>query len=121
MLVKTLVGQNHETLKNPKKNVGDNNKLKINSEIGTIISKNICFDDSVCDLKKGYPDEFGKLGQTFNKYTSESDLKIMKPEKPDKTNYLNKNLAYPYENVNSIDAYQKPNYTFEKEDIFRKY
>ena len=50
----------------------------------------------------------------------ENDLKILKTEFPDKWKYLIKNLAYPYEYVNSIDDYQKPVNSLKKEDFFSK-
>ena len=37
-----------------------------------------------------------------------NDFVVLKKEFPDKWQYLNKNLAYPYENFNNIDVYQKP-------------
>ena len=44
----------------------------------------------------------------------------MKKEFPDKWQYLNKKLAYPYENFNSIDDYKKPVNNLKKEDFFSK-
>ena len=44
----------------------------------------------------------------------------MKKEFPDKWQYLNKKLAYPYEYFNSIDDYQKPVDNLKKEDFFSK-
>ena len=42
------------------------------------------------------------------KKLNEDDFKILKKEFPDKWQYLNKKLAYPYQNFNSIDDYKKP-------------
>ena len=39
---------------------------------------------------------------------------------PNKWQYLNKKLAYPYEHFNSIDDYQKPVNNLKKEDFFSK-
>ena len=44
----------------------------------------------------------------------------MKKEFPDKWQYLNKKLAYPYQYFNSIDDYKKPVDKLEKEDFFSK-
>ena len=44
----------------------------------------------------------------------------MKKEFPDKWQYLNKKLAYPYEYFNSIDDYKKPVDNLKKEDYFSK-
>ena len=39
---------------------------------------------------------------------------------PDKWQYLNKKIAYPYETFNSIDEYKKPVNNLEKENFFSK-
>ena len=44
----------------------------------------------------------------------------MKKEFPDKWQYLNKKLAYPYENFNNINDYKKPVNDLKKEEFFRK-
>ena len=44
----------------------------------------------------------------------------MKKEFPDKWQYLNKKLAYPYDNFNSIDDYKKPVNNLKREDFFSK-
>ena len=54
------------------------------------------------------------------KNLDEDDFKILKKEFPDKWQYLNKNLAYPYEYFNSFDDYKKPVDNLEKEDFFSK-
>ena len=48
------------------------------------------------------------------------DFKILKKEFPDRWQYLNKKLAYPYQYFNSIDDYQKPVDNLKKEDFFSK-
>ena len=48
------------------------------------------------------------------------DFKILKREFPDKRQYLNKKLAYPYEYFNSIDDYKKPVHNLENKDFFSK-
>ena len=48
------------------------------------------------------------------------DFKILKKEFPDKWQYLNKKLAYPYEYFNSINDYKKPVNELKKEDFFSK-
>ena len=57
---------------------------------------------------KDSPDKSVKLEEALNNYISEKDLKFLKTVFPDKRNYLNKKLAYPYEHFNSIDGSQKP-------------
>ena len=54
------------------------------------------------------------------KNLDEDDFKILKKEFPDKWQYLNKKLAYPYEYFNSIDDYKKPVDNLKKEDFFSK-
>ena len=54
------------------------------------------------------------------KNLDENDFKILKKEFPDKWQYLNKKLAYPYEYFNSIDDYKKPVHNLKKEDFFSK-
>ena len=44
----------------------------------------------------------------------------MKKEFPDKWQYLNKKLAYPYQYFNSIDDYKNPVNNLKKEDFFSK-
>ena len=44
----------------------------------------------------------------------------MKKEFPDKWQYLNKKLAYPYQYFNSINDYEKPVDYLKKEDFFSK-
>ena len=44
----------------------------------------------------------------------------MKKEFPDKWQYLNKKLAYPYEYFNNINNYKKPVDNLKKEDFFSK-
>ena len=50
----------------------------------------------------------------------EDDFKILKKEFPDKWQYLNKKLAYPYHYFKSIDDYKKPVDNLEKQDFFSK-
>ena len=54
------------------------------------------------------------------KNLDEDDFKILKKEFPDKWQYLNKKLAYPYQYFSSIDDYQKPVDSLKKEDFFSK-
>ena len=46
------------------------------------------------------------LGSLVKKLVND-DFDILKKEFPDKWEYLNEKLAYPYEYFNSIDEYQK--------------
>ena len=48
----------------------------------------------------------------------ENDLKILKTECPDKWKYLAKKLAFPYEQFNSLDDFQKPDDNLKKEYFF---
>ena len=54
------------------------------------------------------------------KNLDEEDFKILKKEFPDKWQYLNKKLAYPYQYFNSINDYQKPVNNLKKEYFFSK-
>ena len=54
------------------------------------------------------------------KNLDENDFKVLKKEFPDKWQYLNKKLAYPYEYFKSIDDYKKPVNNLKKEDFFSK-
>ena len=54
------------------------------------------------------------------KNLDEDDYKILKKEFPDKWQYLNKKLAYPYEYFNSIDDYKKPVHNLENKHFFSK-
>ena len=57
---------------------------------------------------------------TLVKNLDDIDFKILKKEFPDKWQFLNKKLAYPYEYFNSIDEYKKPVNDSKKEDFFSK-
>ena len=52
------------------------------------------------------------------KNLDEDDFKILKKEFPDKWQYLNKKLAYPYEYFNNINDYKKSVDNLKKEDFF---
>ena len=68
-------------------------------------------------------DSYRFLSESLDKLVKnldEDDFKILKKEFPDKWQYLNKKLAYPYEYFNSIDDYKKPVDNLEKEDFFSK-
>ena len=54
------------------------------------------------------------------KNLDKDDFKVLKKEFPDKWQYLNGKLAYPYEYFNSIEDYQKPVLNLKKEDFFSK-
>ena len=54
------------------------------------------------------------------KNLDEDDFKNLKKEFPDKWQYLNKKLAYPYEYFNNIDDYKKSVDNLKKEDFFSK-
>ena len=68
-------------------------------------------------------DSYRFLSESLDKLVknlNEDDFKILKKELPDKWQYLNKKLAYPYELFNSIDDYKKPVHNLKKEDFFSK-
>ena len=54
------------------------------------------------------------------KNLKEEDFKILKKEFPDKWQYWNKKIAWPYNYFNSIDDYNKPVDNSRKEDFFSK-
>ena len=54
------------------------------------------------------------------KNLDEYEFKILKKEFPDKWQYLNKKLAYPYQYFNNINDYKKPVNDLKKEDFFSK-
>ena len=68
-------------------------------------------------------DSYRFLSESLDKLVKnldEADSKILKKEFPDKYQYLNKKLAYPYQYFNSIDDYKKPVDNLKKEDFFSK-
>ena len=70
-----------------------------------------------------FVDSYRFLSESLDKLVKnldEDDFKTLKKEFPDKWQYLNKKLAYPYQNFNSIDDYQKPVDNLKKEDFFSK-
>ena len=54
------------------------------------------------------------------KNLDEDEFKILKKEFPDKWQYLDKKLTYPYEYFNSIDDYKKPVDNIKRENFFNK-
>ena len=70
-----------------------------------------------------YIDSYRFLSESLNdlvKNLHKADFKILKKEFPDKWQYLNKKLAYPYEYFNNIDDYKKPVDNLKKEHSFSK-
>ena len=68
-------------------------------------------------------DSYHFLSESLDKLVKnldEDDFKNLKKEFPDKWQYLNKKLAYPYEYFNSINDYKKPVNDLKKEDFFSK-
>ena len=69
-------------------------------------------------------DSYRFLSESLDKLVKkldEDDVKILKKELPDKWQYLNEKLAYPYENFNSIEDYHKPVDNLKKEDFFSEF
>ena len=85
-----------------------------------IVNEIVEENKTINDLKEDYPDKIRNLEEALLDYMSESDLKLLKTEFPDKWKYLTKKLAYPYEFFNSIDDYQKPVDNLKKEDFLSK-
>ena len=68
-------------------------------------------------------DSYRFLSESLDKLVKnldEDDFEILKKEFPDKWQYLNKKLAYPYEYFNSIEDYDKPVDKLENKDFFSK-
>ena len=85
---------------------------KTNEEYTSVTYGSIRFIDSYRFLSSGL--------DSLVKNLDEDDFKILKKEFPDKWQYLNKKLAYPYEYFNSIDDYKKPVHNLENKDFFSK-
>ena len=85
---------------------------KTNEEYISITYGCIRFIDSYRFLSSGL--------DSLVKNLDEDDFKILKKEIPDKWQYLNKKLAYPYEYFNSIDDYKKLVHNLKKEVFFSK-
>ena len=67
----------------------------------------------------GFIDSYRFLTESLDKLVKnldEDDFKILKKEFPDKWQYLNKKIAYPYQYFKSINDYQKPVDNLKKED-----
>ena len=123
-LVKTLVDNSNKIMKNLKKKVvGSDEYLNSVNKIENYPEENENLEEddrTIKNLKKDYPHEIKNLEEALLDYMGENDLKILKTGFPDKWKYLTKELAYPYEYFNSIDDYQKPVNSLEKEHIFSK-
>ena len=68
-------------------------------------------------------DSYRFLSESLDKVVKNLDddeFKILKEEFPDKWQFLNKKLAYPYEYFNSIDDYKEPVNKLKEEDFFSK-
>ena len=68
-------------------------------------------------------DSYRFLSESLDKLVKkldEDDFKNLRKEFPDKWQYSNKKIAYPYEYFNSIDDYKKRVDILEKEDFFSK-
>ena len=119
LLVKTLVDNNHKTLKDFEEEIVDNDEI-LNNVKKIIITEDKFKNDSIKDLKKDYPDEIKNLEEALLDYMGENDPKILKTGFPDKWKYLNKKLVYPYEYFNSTENYQKPVDNLKKENFFSR-
>ena len=85
---------------------------KINEEY--IIVKNGCIR---------FIDSYRFLSESLDKLVKNldvEDFKILKKKFPDKWQYLNKKLAYPYEYFNNIDDYKKTVNNLRRENFFSK-
>ena len=72
---------------------------KTNEEYITV--KYVCI--RLIDSYRFLSEKLEKLVKNLDEY----EFKILKKEFPDKWQYLNKKLAYPYQNSNSINDYKK--------------
>ena len=114
-LVKTLVDISHETLKDLKEDIVDND------EISNIVNEREEEDKTFEDSKKDYPDKIGNLEEVLLNYMGEIDRKILKTEFPDnRWNYLTRKVAYRYKFFRSLEDYQKPDVNLKNEDLFSK-
>ena len=85
---------------------------KTNEEYISVTYGCIRFIDSYRFLSSGL--------DSLVKNLDEDIFEILKKKFPDKWQYLNKKLAYPYEYFNSIDDYKKPFHNLENKDFFSK-
>ena len=85
---------------------------KTNEEYISVTYGFIRFIDSYRFLSSGL--------DSLVKNLDEDVFEILKKEFPDKWQYLNKKLAYPYEYFNSIDDYKKPVHNLENKGFFSK-
>ena len=113
-LVKTVVDNSHETLKNLKEEIVENNYiLNIVTDIGK-------YDRAIKDLKKDHPDKNNELEEALLNYMGEIDLKNLKTGFPDKWRYITKKISFPYEYFNIVEEYQKPVDNLKEEHFFSK-
>ena len=84
-LVKTLVDNSKETLKDLKEEIVDND------EILNIVDELVENEKTIKDLKTDYPDKIKNLEEALLIYMGENDLKILKTGFPDKWKYLTNN------------------------------
>ena len=71
---------------------------------------------SFIDSYRFLTDSLDKLVKKLN----QDDFVVLKKDFPDKWQYLNKKIAFPYEYFNDIDDYMKPVDKIQKEDFFSK-
>ena len=83
-LVKSLVDNSHETLKNLNEEIVDNEEILV---IVIEIEKE---DRTIKDLIKDYLEEIEKLEEALIKYMGENDPKFLKTEFPDEWKFLTK-------------------------------
>ena len=90
------------------KKLVDIKKDKVNNKIITKTNK------EYISVKYGcirFIDSYRFLSECLDKLVKkldEDDFKNLKQEFSNKCQYLNKTLAYPYQNFNSIDEYKEP-------------
>ena len=91
-----------------------------NDEVLDIVNKIVEDDRTIEDLRKDYPEKIKNLEEALHDYMGGNDLKILKNEFTNKWKYLTKKIAYPYEDFNSVDDYQKPVDNLKEEDFFNQ-
>ena len=95
--------------------------LNIVDEIEIIVKEDRYNNNSTKDLKKDYPDKTEKMEEALLNFIGKKDLKNLKTEFPaNKWKYSTKKLAYPYDDFNSPDDYQKPVDNLKEENFFQK-
>ena len=90
------------------------------NEIKILIKEDRYNNVSIKDLKKDYPEKIIKLEESLLNLMGERDPKILGTEFSGKKWKYLKNLAYPYEDFNSLHYYQKPVNSLKNDNFISK-